>query len=312
MQTTYGRESRQERSRKQRRQRRAVRQLRQLLVCLAVFALVFVGKGVWPEQTARMGQQLLQMLHANTDVRGLFVGLGSVLSGEETSWRELGELCVAVFAPGGRQEQWHYTPRQQPIYSPMWREQEQGAVPVSVQEPEPEQKPEPEPALAAGAVVQEVDYNGAPPPEGYSMQWLSLGAQHIATPVFGSVTSAYGYREHPILGQDGFHTGVDVAASEGERINAFADGTVTQVGENEDHGRYVRIAHESGVESFYAHCSAITVSEGDRVQVGQQVAQVGSTGRSTGPHLHFEVRLNGMGLDPLRYIDPEGNGLALG
>ena len=144
------------------------------------------------------------------------------------------------------------------------------------------------------------------------MQWLNIGAQHIATPVFGSVTSPYGYREHPVLGQEGFHTGVDVAAAAGERINAFADGTVAQVGENGEHGRFVRIAHENGVESLYAHCSAITVCEGERVQVGQQVAQVGSTGRSTGPHLHFEVRLNGTGLDPLRYIDPEGSRVALG
>ena len=305
MQTTYGRGSREEQRRKTRQERRAVRQLRQLLVCLAVFALVFVGKGVWPEQAAYTGQRLLQLLHADTDVQGLLVGLGGVLSGGEDSWKELGELCVSVFAPGGRQEQWHYTPGQQPVYRPLWREQEKG---VSVPESEPEQ----EQPLAVGAVVQEVDYNGAPPPEGYSMKWLNLGEQHVATPVFGSITSPYGYREHPVLGQEGFHTGVDVAAAVGERINAFADGTVAQVGENGEHGCFVRIAHENGVESLYAHCSVITVSEGERVQVGQQVAQVGSTGRSTGPHLHFEVRLNGTGLDPLRYIDPEGSRVALG
>ena len=144
MQTTYGRESRQERSRKQRRQRRAVRQLRQLLVCLAVFALVFVGKGVWPEQTARTGQQLLQLLHANTDVRGLFVGLGSVLSGEETSWKELRELYTQAFAPGERQEQWRYTPGQPPVYRPIWREQERVPMPVPEPEPDPNQNTVPQ------------------------------------------------------------------------------------------------------------------------------------------------------------------------
>lgn len=305
MQTTYGRRGREERGRRERRERRTSRQLRQLLICLVVFALVFVGKGVWPEQTAQAGGQLLQFLHADTDVRGLLLELGGVLTGEESSLGEFGKLCVAVFAPQTQQSGWNYVAQEGPLYRPVWdREEVTGQT-------RPDSTPR-EQAPAAGAVVQETVYDGPDLPAGYSMQWLSLGQQLTATPVFGAVTSHFGYREHPVLERDSFHTGVDIAADEGTRICAFADGMVSQVGENEDHGRFVRLRHENGVESLYAHCSRITVEQGAQVNVGQQIALVGSTGRSTGAHLHFEVQLDGVGLDPLRYIRPEGTALALG
>ncbi len=305
MQTTYGRGGREERRRTQQRQRRAARQFRQLLVCLALFALVFVGKGIWPEQVARTGEQLLQVLHANTDVRGLFVRLGSVLRGEGAALGEFGRMCVAVFAPNAGQPEWNRVSHGQPVYRPAWEPEgrETWARPASALGDE---------VPAVGTVVQAVDYDGPQVPAGYSMDWLGLGDMLTATPVFGTVTSTFGYREHPVLDRDSFHSGVDIAANEGVRINAFADGVVSQVGENEDHGRFVRLRHDNGVESLYAHCSRVTVEQGARVLVGEQVAQVGSTGRSTGAHLHFELQLDGVGLNPLYYICPEGVSLALG
>ncbi len=305
MQTTYGRRGREEYSRKERRERRTSRQLRQLLVCLVIFALVFAGKGVWPEQTAQAGSQLLRFLRADTDVRGLLLELGGVLSGEEDALGEFGKMCVEVFAPQTQHNRWNYVPREQPLYRPAWEREEKAVLTWETEKPRVQ-------GLEVGAVVQEVEYDGLDVPAGYSMQWLSLGSILTATPVFGKVTSRFGYREHPVLERDGFHTGVDIAADEGTRICAFADGTVSEVGANEDHGRFVRLLHENGVESLYAHCSRIMVEQGARVNVGQQIAQVGSTGRSTGSHLHFEVQLDGVGLDPLRYIRPEGTELALG
>lgn len=305
MQTTYGRKSHQQRSRQDRQERRAVRQIRQLLLCLVVFAMVFVGEGIWPEQTARAGGKVLQVLRADMDVRGLLMDLGGILTEKEDALGELGRLCVEAFAPQIKQSEIRADVPEQPIYRPMWEREHVG---VSVQK---EKEPE-VPAMEVGAVVQEVAYDGPALPGGYSMQWLNLGQMLTATPVFGAVTSRFGYREHPVLDRDSFHPGVDIGAQEGTRICAFADGMAAEVGENEDHGRFVRLQHENGVETLYAHCSRVTVEAGAEVCVGQQIALVGSTGRSTGAHLHFEVKLNGVGLDPLRYIDPEGNEIALG
>lgn len=305
MQTTYGRRGREERNRKERRERRTSRQLRQMLVCLIVFAFVFAGKGAWPEQTERAGRQLLQLLHADTDMRGLLLELGGVLSGDENALGEFGKMCVAVFAPQTQQSGWNYVNPKEPLYRSPWDRD----VTIGYTRPASTQRAQ---AVAAGEVVQEMAYKGPELPAGYSMQWLSLGPLLTATPVFGKVTSQFGYREDPLLERNSFHAGVDIAADEGTRICAFAAGTVSEVGENEDHGRFVRLQHENGVESLYAHCSRITVEQGAQVNVGQQIAQVGSTGRSTGAHLHFEVQLDGVGLDPLRYIRPEGSELALG
>jgi len=124
--------------------------------------------------------------------------------------------------------------------------------------------------------------------------------------VQGTVTSEFGYRDHPTIGRYALHGGVDIAADSGAAVGAFAAGRVEAVGEDKDFGRWVRLAHANGVESFYAHCSRICVEEGDEIQAGQTVALVGSSGASTGPHLHFEVRLNGVRLDPMYYIEPTG------
>ena len=85
-------------------------------------------------------------------------------------------------------------------------------------------------------------------------------------------------------------------------ISAFAAGTVTAVADSSDLGRYVTVTHPNGYETLYAHCSAITVSAGQNVQKGDEVARVGSTGNATGPHLHFEVHDGGEYLNPVYYV----------
>ena len=108
-------------------------------------------------------------------------------------------------------------------------------------------------------------------------------------PVSGRMTSRYGLRRHPILGYRRMHSGVDYAARYGTPIVAVSDGTVTYSGRHGGHGKYVRIEHGNGLGSGYAHMSRIAVNRGVRVQAGQVIGYVGSTGLSTGPHLHFEV-----------------------
>ena len=115
-------------------------------------------------------------------------------------------------------------------------------------------------------------------------------------------SSSYGWRTDPFNGDKAFHEGLDFTATMGTAIKAAADGIVTTAEQTPDYGKIVKINHGSGLETRYAHASKLLVKPGERVVKGQIVAQVGSTGRSTGPHLHYEIRLNGNSLDPRRYL----------
>ena len=115
-------------------------------------------------------------------------------------------------------------------------------------------------------------------------------------------SSSYGWRLDPFNGSEAFHEGLDFMADTGTPIRAAADGIVTSAERTPDYGNIVKINHGSGLETRYAHASKLLVSPGERVVKGQIVAQVGSTGRSTGPHLHYEIRLNGNALDPRKYL----------
>ena len=118
----------------------------------------------------------------------------------------------------------------------------------------------------------------------------------------GWYSSNFGYRIDPFTGQQSFHEGIDFPAEVGTPIVAAASGKVVSAGWHPQYGKMLEIDHGNGLMSRYAHTSKLLVGEGDLVVRGQQVAQVGSTGRSTGPHLHFEVRLNGVPQNPARFL----------
>ena len=122
------------------------------------------------------------------------------------------------------------------------------------------------------------------------------------TPVEGTLSDGFGYRQHPVSGVEKFHYGLDIAAEEGSVISAFAAGQVTALGDNSELGQYVEVAHANGYSTLYAHCSRITASVGQTVAPGDPIAEVGQTGRSTGPHLHFELHRNTVYLDPIYYV----------
>jgi murein DD-endopeptidase MepM/ murein hydrolase activator NlpD len=118
----------------------------------------------------------------------------------------------------------------------------------------------------------------------------------------GWFSSNFGYRIDPFTGQRAFHEGIDFPAEAGTPILAAASGKVVFADVHPEYGRMVEIDHGNGLVSRYAHASQLAVKEGDLVVAGQRVATVGSTGRSTGPHLHFEVRLNGVPQNPARFL----------
>jgi len=115
-------------------------------------------------------------------------------------------------------------------------------------------------------------------------------------------SSSYGWREDPFLGVRAFHEGLDFSAEAGQPIKATAAGIVIAAEVTPEYGNMVRISHGSGLETRYAHAAKLLVKEGDRIKKNQVVALVGNTGRSTGPHLHYEIRVNGEPLDPRKYL----------
>jgi len=120
----------------------------------------------------------------------------------------------------------------------------------------------------------------------------------FALPVGGRVTSGYGTRMHPLLGSRRFHRGIDLAAAMGSPIRAAADGRVVHAGWRGGYGRQVALAHGGGLDTSYSHLSRIAARVGDRVARGQVIGFVGSSGLSTGPHVHFEATRNGRPIDP--------------
>ena len=117
-------------------------------------------------------------------------------------------------------------------------------------------------------------------------------------PVNGRVTSEFGERVHPVYGTVSFHSGKDLAAPEGTPIYAALDGEVVAAGWGDMSGNYVKLRHENGLETLYCHCCRLNVDEGVCVRKGDVIAFVGQTGLATGPHLHFEVHIDGVKHDP--------------
>jgi murein DD-endopeptidase MepM/ murein hydrolase activator NlpD len=132
----------------------------------------------------------------------------------------------------------------------------------------------------------------------------TLVAVPLRKPIVGDIetTSGFGVRVDPFIRAPAMHTGLDFRASVGDPVRTTAAGTVTQTGWNGGYGKMVEIDHGNGLSTRYAHLSSFEVREGQTVRMGQIVGRVGSTGRSTGPHLHYETRVDGEAVDPQKFL----------
>lgn len=130
----------------------------------------------------------------------------------------------------------------------------------------------------------------------------ALGTGKYIWPVPGDVIQYFGWRVHPILRKRKFHTGVDIVASQGTPISAADSGVVIFCGRNGGYGKMILLDHGNGYATLYGHCSLLLVDKGQTVTKGLEIAKVGTTGLSTGPHLHFEVRKDGVPVDPLSFL----------
>lgn len=134
--------------------------------------------------------------------------------------------------------------------------------------------------------------------EQYESKNVSVSAQSFLFPVDGEVVSEYGMRTNPVTNIYTLHGGMDIAADTGTPIYSAYEGAVSAAGYSDTYGYYVVVAHTSEIKTLYAHCSELLVEKGETVKKGDRIALVGNTGRSTGPHLHFEVRVGDSRINP--------------
>ncbi len=284
---------------------RDLRLLLQLVACGSIFVALVAAKLLLPARMAGFNEKLSAAMERNMDVQAVFSAVGRAFSGEES----VGEVYQAVFHPqeedvrtgavsqtgNGRTDV--PAPKLQDGAAlellRSYREKSGG----SAQEEAP---PEAEAAPSASNLAY-VLYSEENLPEGVSMEQEILGFDYCV-PVSGALSSDFGYREHPVEGEERFHYGIDLAADVGTEVRSFADGVVTLVGDSSSYGRYCVVSHKGGYSTLYAHCSRITASSGAAVTRGQKIAEVGETGIATGPHLHFELQREGAYLNPIYYV----------
>jgi murein DD-endopeptidase MepM/ murein hydrolase activator NlpD len=121
-------------------------------------------------------------------------------------------------------------------------------------------------------------------------------------PVIGHLTGTFGERMDPFSGEGAFHTGVDISSQYGDTVHVSADGVVIEADERAGYGRLVVVDHGFGLTTYYGHLSSFNVHAGQQVRRGDTIGDVGVSGRSTGPHVHYEVRINGAPVNPMRYL----------
>ena len=255
------------------------RRMTQLLICLLLFGVLLIGRAMPGGQVSAVLSELNGLIHENTDFRESFAKVGEAVSGGEPFVETFGSFFSSIF--GGEEE------RKDIVTEEETQDTNGETIPPGPGEGESEKVP----------VVEEETPTYAEP-----TAQVIIPEEKLVTPVIGTLTSSFGYRSHPIDGEWKHHDGVDIMAEEGAPILSFASGEVDYIGESPSYGLYMQIKHDNGMASFYAHCSEIHVKKGARVFAGESIGKVGSTGNVMGPHLHFELKKDGVRIDPSAYL----------
>ena len=302
------------------------RHLAQLVACGGIFVLLVAVKLLLPGRMAQVNERLTGMLEQNIDVQGVFSAVGRAVSGEADVDVALQDMYQAVFDPqeapaveasapaGGEAVDVRLPAAIEPLRafrtgaggSDGWLDLPAASAGTAetaqtggAEAAEPTETASQDTAEAA--TLAYVLYSDQNLPDNVCLEQALLGFDYC-TPVMGTLTSSFGYREHPVEGEERFHYGVDIGAAAGTEIGCFADGTVTAVGESSSYGKYITVSHPGGFSTLYAHCSRILASSGDTVREGEAIAEVGETGIATGPHLHFELHQGSQYLNPIYYV----------
>ena len=297
------------------------RRLVQLVACGAIFVLLVAVKLLLPGKMDTLNARLSGLLRQNMDVQAVFSAVGEAVTGEQDVGGSLREVYQAVFQPQEDGEAVETAASAGPALSletptalealTAFRPAGDGERSEETAEEDPAEA-ETAAAEARGGTAEDfqtaqvstlayVLYSASNLPENVNLEQALLGFDYC-TPVMGTLSSGFGYREHPVEGEERFHYGIDIAADTGTAIGCFADGTITAVGDSSSYGKYLIVEHEGGFSTLYAHCSRIVASSGQTVREGDTIAEVGQTGVATGPHLHFELHQGDRYLNPIYYV----------
>lgn len=260
----------------------------QFIACGAIFVVLVAAKLLLPGKLEPISQTITGVLEQNMDVQAVFSAVGDIFTKETDARDALDEVYQAVFAPEKIEETG--IPEELP--------DEYAALELLRSYRREASDKTQETGVSELAYILYSDENL---PENVTLSQEILGFDYC-TPVCGTVSSEFGYRDHPTEGAERFHYGVDLAANSGTAVVCFANGTVTAVGESSSYGKYCVVSHENGYSTLYAHCSRITASSGAEVLQGEKIAEVGETGMATGPHLHFELQRDSTYLNPIYYV----------
>lgn len=304
------------------------RRLAQFLICGMVFVMLVAVKLLLPARVQWLSQHVGGALERNMDVTEVFSAVGRMFAGDaDGGWEDLYQSvfhpedeaavptgamdgdtagCASVPAAGTAMIRSRLSASDGWLTAPPMDEKPEAKAALPEAAPssdgtKAEDGTKPQTSAGGAQKLSYILYSNRTLPDNVSMEQKVLGFDYC-TPVMGTLSSDFGYREHPIEGEEKFHYGLDIAADEGTAIDCFADGTVTAVGESSSYGKYAVVAHSGGFSTLYAHCSRICVSSGTAVKEGQKIGEVGHTGEATGPHLHFEVHAGDTYLDPIYYV----------
>ena len=282
--------------------------------CIVLLAGVIILRTFFPGAAETVRGAVLPIMEREIDYRGAITVIGETLTGETSILETLGDIYIWAF--GGRSEadmEVQAQPEAEyevPLPRPEGSENPpiESIIPIPTappifptpQLPEEEEIVE-EPEAVAVFLAQQAAFSHYPLPPGVSFAYLPLEFAHAA-PVSGPVSSPFGFRTHPIHGDVRFHFGTDIAVYTGTPVKAFAGGQVREAGQNDGFGLYILLDHGDGILTRYAHLSALLVEAGDSVEMGQIIGRTGSTGNSTGPHLHFELKIGGLYKNPEFYV----------
>ena len=278
------------------------RRMLQLVVAGGIFVALVAWKLLFPESMAGVAATVREALGQDADFKAAFSAVGEAIAGEKSVGESLEEAYTAVFAPAryAAEQTAAVLAAAEDIPAPadqLTQRLEQGTTAKK----RPEGVPEVVEKLETVPSQSLVQFNSAAPANvTFSQQVLGFD---YTTPAQGTLTSTFGYREHPIQGEELFHYGLDIANAEGTEICAFADGTVKATGESSSFGNYLMVTHDNGITTLYGHCSKVLVTTGQAVEKGQKIAEMGSTGNVTGTHLHFELMDRETYLNPIYYVE---------
>lgn len=268
--------------------------LLQAVLCVAVVAVVTAVGKISPNANERIKNDYSSIMSENMSVAGVLEQIGDALELVFKPSPSGGDDSVGAFSPYVSDE-----------------------LPETATEAEKKTASFEDESTETGETVAFAEFiydgtGGVDLEKGEAIKGTSFAPYTVSADVCVPVqnarlTSPFGYRVNPVSGNYGFHTGIDLAAAEGTPVSAAFYGKVRECGESDVWGKYILLEHSDNCETYYCHLSEIYVTEGAVIRRGETIGLVGSTGWSTGPHLHFEVRIDGVRVDPEYLLYPEKN-----